>query len=91
MFVTTKRFNAALNEKSRAEAASTDAHARLKDASDERMEMQRSIDYLTARLDIAHAKTAEAQGRLALILSMETPGMAWIGKRMVRAARGEKA
>jgi hypothetical protein len=45
--------------------------------------------YLQAELDVANAKLAEAQGRLARIIAAETPGMANVGKRMVRIAKGE--
>lgn len=44
--------------------------------------------FLQAELDVAHAKVSEAQSRLAKIIAMETPGMANIGKKMIRAAKG---
>ena len=52
-------------------------------------ERDRELQWARAELNLANARTAEAQSRLARILAMETPGMANVGKRMIRAARGE--
>lgn len=43
--------------------------------------------WLQSELDIARATTAQAQGRLAAIIAMETPSCANIGKRMAKFAR----
>jgi multidrug resistance efflux pump len=65
--------------------ANDDTHAmgaKLADAN-------RARAYLQAELDVANAKLAEAQDRLSRIIASETPGMANIGRRLLRIAKGE--
>lgn len=77
-------------EKSRADAAETRLQTevmRRNENGADALAAERGASWLKSELATANAKLVVSEGRLAAIITMETPNCASIGKRMARVAR----